>query len=83
MDNVHKSERRWRVAGEVLLWAVYLFWAVWLFNTFLPPEPEQTPFEIYLGKQLAGHIGDRNGDESGMPGPHSRFEQMSHGGAPD
>jgi len=83
MDNVHKSEGRWRVAGEVLLWVVYLFWAVWLFNAFLPPKPEQTPFEIYLGKQLAGHIGDRTGDQPGTSGPHSRFEQLSHGGAPD
>ena len=52
MDNVHETERRWWGVGEFVLWIVFYFWAVWIFNAFLPPKPEQTPFETYLGNQL-------------------------------
>ncbi|HTY86063.1 MAG TPA: hypothetical protein VMB80_01250 [Candidatus Acidoferrum sp.] len=52
MEIVRKTESRWSVAGEVILWVIFYFWAVWIFNAFLPPKPDQTPFEAYVGKQL-------------------------------
>ena len=52
MGEVHEIKSRWWEAGEVVLWVVFYFWAVWIFNAFLPPKPEQTPFETYLGNQL-------------------------------
>ena len=52
MGNAHESERRWAGIGEVVLCVVFYFWAVWIFNAFLPPKPEQTPFEAYLKNQM-------------------------------
>jgi len=52
MGNVCKTESRWPGAGEVVLWVVFYFWSVWIFNAFLPPKPDQTPFEAYMGKEL-------------------------------
>ena len=62
VDNAREIEKRWRGAGEVVLWFIYFFWAVWVFNALLPPKPEQTPFEVYLGKQLGGQLGGHKGD---------------------
>ena len=80
MDNVPKTEKRWRTAGEILLWMVYLFWAVWLINAFLPPKPEQTLFEVYMGKQMSGHLGDQTGDEPATRAPRNRLERLNAGG---
>lgn len=44
MANVHETESRWGI-GEYVLCVVFYFSAVWIFNAFLPPKPEQTPFE--------------------------------------
>jgi len=52
MQIVRKTASRWSVAGEVVLWVIFYFWAVWIFNAFLPAKPDQTPFEAYMGKQL-------------------------------
>jgi hypothetical protein len=52
MGNVLETEIRWWGVGEFVLWVVFYFWAVWTFNALLPPKPEQTPFEEYLGKQV-------------------------------
>jgi hypothetical protein len=52
MGKVHETKSRWWGAGEFVLWVVFYFWAVWIFNAFLPPKPEQTPFEAYLGNQV-------------------------------
>jgi hypothetical protein len=52
MGNAPETAKRWHGAGEIFLWVIYLFWAVWVFNAFLPPRPELTPFENYLGSQL-------------------------------
>lgn len=52
MGNVHETESRWWGVCEFVLWVVFYFCAVWIFNAFLPPKPEQTPFEEYLGKQV-------------------------------
>jgi hypothetical protein len=52
MGNVHETEGRWWGVGEFVLWVIFYFWAVWTFNALLPPKPEQTPFEAYLGQQV-------------------------------
>jgi hypothetical protein len=52
MGYIHETESRWWGVGQVVLWVVFYFWAVWILNAFLPPKPEQTPFETYLGKQV-------------------------------
>jgi hypothetical protein len=52
MGDVHETESRWWGVAEFVLWVVFYFSAVWIFNAFLPPKPEQTPFETYLGKQV-------------------------------
>ena len=61
MGNVHETESRWWGVGEFVLWVIFYFWAVWTFSLFLPPKPEQTPFEVYLGKQIGQQTegGDR------------------------
>ncbi len=59
MGNVHETEKRWSRAGEVVLWVVFYFWAVWIFNAFLPPKPDQTPFEVYLKNQIQEQNDDR------------------------
>jgi hypothetical protein len=66
MSDTPEIVRRWHGAGEVVLWAIYFFWAVWVVNALLPPKPEQTPFESYLGQQL----GQRSGGHS-SPQPWS------------
>ena len=53
MDNAHETESRWTGVGEVVLCVVFYFWAVWIFNAFLPPKPEQTPFEAYLKDRIS------------------------------
>ena len=53
MGNVQETESRWWGVGEFVLWVVFYFWAVWIFNAFLPPKPEQTLFEEYLEKQVS------------------------------
>ncbi len=77
MGNPHQNERRWTGLGEVVLWVVFYFWAVWLFNAFLPPKPEQTPFEAYLKNQIreqndrgARSQSDQLPDESSFDQPH-------------
>jgi hypothetical protein len=42
MGNLHETESRWWGVGEVVLWVVFYFSAVWIFNALLPPKPEQT-----------------------------------------
>jgi hypothetical protein len=54
MGDVHETEKRWSGVGELVLWVAFYFWAVWVFNAFLPPKPEQTPFEAYLKNQIQG-----------------------------
>jgi hypothetical protein len=54
MDNAPEIEKHWHKAGDVILWVIYFCWAVWVFNALLPPKPEQTLFEDYLGRQLGG-----------------------------
>jgi hypothetical protein len=79
MDNVHKTEKRWAGAGEVILWMIYFFWAVWVFNAFLPPKPEQTPFETYLGKQMRGPGGGSAGAQPWTPEARDLAEQKAAG----
>ena len=68
VDNARENEKRWRGAGEVVLWVIYFFWAAWVFNALLPPKPEQTPFESYLGRQLGGQLGGhKDGGDSAQP----------------
>jgi len=66
MDNVHKAEKfwSWTGIGEVVLWIVFYFWAVWIFNAFLPARPDRTPVESYLGKQLWERTGATAGAQS-------------------
>jgi hypothetical protein len=79
MDSDHKIEKRWRGAGEVILWVVYFFWAVWVFNAFLPPKPEQTPFETYLGKQMKRPSSGRAGAQPWTPEARDLAEQTAAG----
>jgi hypothetical protein len=58
MGNVHETESRWWGVGEFVLWVVFYFCAVWIFNALLPPKPEQTPFETYLRKQVSQQTED-------------------------
>jgi len=53
MGNARQTESRWTGVGEVVLWVVFYFWAVWIFNALLPPKPEQTPFEAYLKNRIS------------------------------
>jgi hypothetical protein len=79
MDNVHKIEKRWPGAGEVILWVIYLFWAVWVFNALLPPRPEQTPFETYLGRQLLAQPRGHAAAQPWTPEARDLSEQMAAG----
>ena len=79
MDNAHRTEKSWRGAGEVLLWLIYFFWAVWVFNAFLPPKPEKTPFETFLGRQMGGPGEGRGDVQSWSPEARDRAEQMAAG----
>lgn len=79
MDCIQKVEKRWQGAGEVILWAIYFFWAVWVFNAFLPPRPEQTPFETYLGRQLQRPTGSRAGAQPWTPEARDLSEQTAAG----
>lgn len=54
MGEVREPESRWWIVAECILWVLVYFSAVWIFNALLPPKPEQTPFEKYLGRQLSG-----------------------------
>ena len=54
MGKAHETESRWTRVGEVVLWVIFYFWGLWIFNAFLPPKPEQTPFETYLKNQMWG-----------------------------
>ena len=60
---------------------VYFFWAMWLLDTFLPPKPDETPLEEFLGKQLMQPqdkqaAKDRLSPEMGDPsGPRSPRRQ--------
>jgi hypothetical protein len=82
MDNAHGIKRRWRAAGEVILWVIYFLWAVWVFNALLPPTPEHTLFETYLEKQMRGPDFGRAQAQPWTPEARDLAEQMG-AGAPD
>jgi len=68
MGDARETESRWRGIGEVLVWVVFYFWAVWIFNALLPPRPEQTPFESYLkNKVWEQNYGDAVSDSDQRP----------------
>ena len=80
MGKPNETERRWTQVGEVVLWVVFYFWAVWIFNAFLPPKPEQTPFEAYLKDKTweqnyggASSERDLGPGESSSAQPHRSF----------
>ncbi len=52
VGEVHEIKNPWWGVGECVLWIVFYFWAVWIFDALLPPKPEQTPFESYLRNQI-------------------------------
>ena len=79
MDSVHKIVKRWRGAGEVMLWLIYFIWAVWVFDALLPPKPEQTPFETYLSRQMRGPNGGRAGTQPWTPEARDQAEQTAAG----
>jgi hypothetical protein len=54
MGETQEPESRWAKIGEVALWVIFYFCAVWLLDALLPPKPEQTPFEVYLKGQVQG-----------------------------
>lgn len=80
MDNAPEIAKRRCGAGEVVLWVVYFFWAIWLFAALLPPKPEQTPFEAYLGRQLGGHSGGRASAQPWSAEAMDLSERMAAGG---
>jgi hypothetical protein len=64
------------------VWVIFYFWAVWIFNAFLPPTPEQTPFETYLGKQAGRQAEggawaerDQQLDDGTVDHQHHSFQQ--------
>ena len=71
MGNAHETKSRWKGVSEVVLWIVFYFWAVWIFNAFLPPKPEQTPFEAYLKNRIRqqNYGDDQRPDESSIDQP--------------
>ena len=77
MGNVHETESRWTGIGEAVLWVVFYFWAVWIVNAFLPPKPEQTPFEAYLKNQAWGQSGGA-GSERDQRSDEGSGEQQHH-----
>jgi hypothetical protein len=77
VGNVRETESRWWGVGEFVLWVVFYFCAVWIFNALLPPKPEQTPFEAYLGKQTEGGAWaerDQQLDEGTVDQHHNSFQ---------
>ncbi len=72
MGNAHETKSRWTGVGEVVLWLVFYFWAVWIFNAFLPPTPEQTPFETYLKNRMweQNYGGDQRLEEGSLDQHH-------------
>jgi hypothetical protein len=46
-------DTRWSSFGELLVWIVFFFWTVWLFNAFVPSKSDQTSFDSYIS-QLGG-----------------------------
>jgi hypothetical protein len=74
MGTPHETKSRWMGVGEVLLWVVFYFWAVWIFNALLPPKPEQTPFETYLKNRIS---------EQNDGGAWSERDQRLDGGSVD
>jgi hypothetical protein len=63
MGETHEPESRWAKIGEIILWVVFYFCAVWILDALLPPKPEQTPFEAYLKGQVQGQYkGDAQSD---------------------
>jgi hypothetical protein len=79
MDAAHKNGKSWRGAGEVILWMIYIFWAVWVFNALLPPKPEQTLFESYLGSQMKRPNGGQAGAQPWTPEARDQAEQRAAG----
>ena len=71
MDNGPEIDKPWLALGELVLWAICFCWAVLLFNAFLPPTPEETPLESYLGRQFQRQAG---GHFSAQP-PSSEGEE--------
>jgi hypothetical protein len=79
MANAHETKSRWTGVGEVVLWLIFYFWAVWIFNAFLPPKPEQTPFEAYLKNQAWEQNGasserDQRSDEDSVDQHHHSLQ---------
>jgi hypothetical protein len=78
MGNLHETESRWTRVGEVVLWIVFYFWAVWIFNAFLPPKPEQTPFETYLKNTISEQNYGGASSERDLPPDGSSINQPHH-----
>jgi len=75
MGNGDASDGRWAAAGEVVLWLFFFLWAVWLFNAFLPPAPDQTAFEAYLGQQFGQQNGATADAQSRMRDAREPWQQ--------
>ncbi len=78
MGKAHETEARWTKVGEVVLWVVFYFWAVWIFNAFLPPTPEQTPFEAYLKNRMWGQNYGGSFSERGQQADEGSVDQYHH-----
>jgi hypothetical protein len=79
MGNDPEIAKRWRGAGEIFLWVIYFFWAAWVFVAFLPPKPEQTPFEAFMSRQLGGRSFGHDAVRPGTPEAKDLSEQMAAG----
>ena len=62
-------DTRWSSFGELLMWIAFFFWAVWLFNEFLPARSDQTAFDSYFS-QFSGS------PDQGAAGAPSRRPDM-------
>ena len=64
MDNAHENRRRWQAAGEVVVWVICYFWAVWIISALLPPKPVQTPFDAYMNGQLSQQVSGHSSSQT-------------------
>jgi hypothetical protein len=77
VDNNPEIKERWHVAGNVILWVVFYFWAVWVFDALLPARSEQTPFETYLEGQAQGYTSGGASAQSQTPEAKDLAKQLS------
>jgi hypothetical protein len=75
MDPKDENRERWETVGTVVAWVVVYFWAVWLFNAFLPDVSEESPVVSYWQQQMITRGGGGLGGSS--PAAQEAAEQRA------